>query len=98
MELLLGLVLIAGSTALGLLEAARISGARWGEQRTVVKPTVRQRLPGLVWRMFQIGLLVIGVRLVQNQLDSWAYLIFGASLVAPLIFGLWRNRSRPAEA
>lgn len=98
MELLLGFVLIAVSTALGLLEAARLSGPNRGSPRTIEKPTFRQRQPALFWRMLQIALLVSGVGILQREFDAWAYLIFGIVLVLPLIFGLWRNRRRPAEA
>jgi len=96
MELLLGFVLIAVSTALGLVGAARISGARRGAQ--YVEPTGRQRLPMLGWRMLHIGLLVFGVSLVQNELGDRAYLIFGIAIVVPLIFALWRNSRTPADA
>ncbi|SDM73985.1 hypothetical protein SAMN05216368_102134 [Cryobacterium flavum] len=97
MELLLGVVLIAISTALGLVEASRISGPNRGSG-TFVKFKGRQRLPALVWRMLQIALLVSGVGILQNELGGWAYLIFGIVLVLPLIFGLWRNARRPADA
>jgi len=52
----------------------------------------------LGWRMLHIGLLVFGVLLVRNELGEWAYLIFGVAIVAPLIFALWRNWRRPADA
>ena len=97
MELLLGCALIAVSTAIGLIGAARISGPNRGSQ-TFVKPTVRQELPMLGWRMLHIGLLVFGVRLVHNELGDVAYLIFGIVVVLPFIFALWRNGRRPAHA
>jgi len=97
MELLLGCVVMAISTALGLAGAARISGPNRGSQ-TFVEPTVRQKLPMLGWNMLYLGLLVFGVRLVQKELGDWAYLILGILLVVPLIFALWRNRYRPAHA
>ncbi|TFD56176.1 hypothetical protein E3T43_09765 [Cryobacterium sp. Hh7] len=97
MELLLGVILVAISTALGLAGAARISGQNRGSGN-YVNPTVRQKLPMLGWRILHVGLLVFGVQLLHNELGTVAYLMFGIVVVLPLIFALWRNARRPVEA
>ena len=97
MELLLGCAFIAVATAVGLVEAAKISGPNRG-WHTFVEPTVRQKLPMLGWRMLHIGLLVFGIPLVHNELGDSAYLTVGIVPVLLLIFALWRNGRLPANA
>ncbi|WP_104127377.1 hypothetical protein [Cryobacterium sp. Y57] len=97
MDLLLGFALITVSTAIGLVEAVRISGPNRGRQ-TFVGPTVRQKLLMLGWRMLYIGLLVFGVSLVHKEWGDSAYLIVGIVPVLLLIFALWRNWRLPADA
>ena len=97
MELLLGVVLIAVATALGLVEAAKLSGPNRGSE-TFVQVAGRRKHQRLFWRMLQIAILVSGVGILRNELGGWAYLIFGIVVVVPLIFALWRNARRPVNA
>ncbi|MDJ0376320.1 hypothetical protein [Cryobacterium sp. PH31-L1] len=97
MDLLLGVVLIVVASALGLVEAAKLSGQNRGSE-TFVRAAGRQKPPSLFWRMLQIAILVSGVGILRHELGEWAYLIFGVVIVLPLVFGLWRNARRPANA